>query len=105
MKILYLSPTYFSDHSIIGGGERYAYELAKAMAEREEVLFLTFAKVSILEKEGPLKIQYLRRPFCPLFFKWFRWADVIHCHRVYNLGTDFAVLFGRMLGKRIFVII
>jgi glycosyltransferase involved in cell wall biosynthesis len=113
MRVLYISPTYFSDRSFIGGGERYAYELAKAMARKEEVAFLTFGDEMSSHRDGTLMVQNLRRatflkrcfknPLSPLFVKWVYWADVIHCHQVHTISTDLAVILGKLFRKRVFV--
>ena len=115
MRILHVSPTYFDDQSFIGGGERYAYELAKAMAAKEEVVFLSFAPHRASDREGSLRIEHIRRhplfrnrplfgnPVSPTFFSWIGWADVIHCHQVHTLSTDLAIMLGRVLGKKVFV--
>ncbi len=29
MKVVFISPSFFGNKSVVGGGERYAYELAK----------------------------------------------------------------------------
>ena len=102
MKVLHISPTYFSDRSVIGGGERYAYELASAMAKREKTVFLSFARKPYLQIENGLVVEYLNRNFLR-FVKWVDWADVVHCHQVFALSTDFAVALGKFLGKKVFV--
>ena len=115
MKVLHISPTYFSNQSFIGGGERYAYELAKAMAQKEEVVFLSFANEPSEQREGALFVEHIQRsvflgshslganPFSSRFMKWIRWADVIHCYQVHTINTDMAVILGKMLGKKVFV--
>ena len=113
MKVLHISPTYFSEDSFIGGGERYAYELAKAMARKAEVVFLSYADKKIFREDGPLKVRHLRRnifsrryasnPFSLEFVRQIMWADVIHCHQAYNLSTDMALVLGKASGKKVFV--
>ena len=113
MKVLHISPTYFSDQSFIGGGERFAYELAKAMAKKEEVAFLTFGDEMSSHRDEALMVQHLRRttflrrcfrnPLSLPFVKWVYWADVIHCHQVHTLGTDMAILLGKLFRKKVFI--
>jgi len=38
--VVHVSPTYFAPESVIGGGERYAEELARAMSDRIPVRFV-----------------------------------------------------------------
>lgn len=115
MKVVHISPAYFSDKSFIGGGERYAYELAKAMARQEEAVFLSFAEDPSSHRDGALLVEHIQRnpffrgyplhanPFSPRFVKWIRWADVIHCHQVHTISTDMAVTLGKLFRKRVFV--
>lgn len=42
MRIRRISPTFFGAGSIVGGGERYSLESAKAIASRADVVFLSF---------------------------------------------------------------
>jgi glycosyltransferase involved in cell wall biosynthesis len=115
VRVLHISPTYFGDRSYVGGGERYAYELARAMARTGEVVFLSFAAKAASHWDGPLRVEYLRRslffrnnplsgsPFSHRFGKWTQWADAIHCHQAHTLGTDLAIILSRLRGKRCFV--
>ena len=108
MKILFISPTYFSKKSFIGGGERYAYDLAKAMSKKAEVLFLSFAEETSSYADGNLKIEYINKtcqivPFSLEFLKFLYWSDVIHCFQAYNFVTDISVIFGKILKKKIFI--
>jgi glycosyltransferase involved in cell wall biosynthesis len=113
MRILHVSPTYFGDDSVVGGGERYAYELARAMSRRHDVLLLSFAPAPRSARDGGLRVEYLRRrqvaggldasALSPGFLRWVRWADVVHCHQVHTLSTNAALILGRLLGKPTFV--
>jgi glycosyltransferase involved in cell wall biosynthesis len=113
VNILHVSPTYFHGDSVVGGGERYAYELARAMAQREEVALVTFAGRAEARREGPLQVVHLRRfpsdsrrsplLLSPALLKWLGWADVIHCHQVFSMTTDLPLIIGKVLGKEVFV--
>ena len=103
MRVLHLSPTYFSSDSIVGGGERYAYELAKAMAAKEEVCFMSFSKRALSTVEGNLRREYLHHLFSWKFLRWLHWAQVIHCYQVHQIHTDLAILLGKWLGKKVYV--
>lgn len=113
MKIAHISPTYFHETSVIGGGERYAYELARAMARREEVAFISFSGMAETRWEGRLRVVHLKRYpsdsrqspllLSPALLRWVRWADVIHCHQIFSMTTDLPLIMGKMLGKQVFV--
>ncbi len=64
MRVLHVSPTWFGEGSVIGGGERFAFQLARAMASQEEVVFLTFAADARVDRDGPLTV--VRLPAGPL---------------------------------------
>lgn len=115
MKVLHITPTYFDDRSFIGGGERFPYELARAMSSQAEVTFLSFSDHASSHKQGNLNVEYLPRSIFfnknPLFgnplslklMNRIRWADVVHCYQVHTIVTDFAIVLSRMLRKKIFV--
>jgi glycosyltransferase involved in cell wall biosynthesis len=115
MKVLHVTPTYFDDRSYIGGGERFPYELARAMSSKTEVTFLSFSDHASSSKEGNLNIEYIPRSFLfnkhplfgnPLSFKLLnkiRWADVVHCYQVHTIVTDLAIVLSSIFRKKIFV--
>ncbi len=113
MKILHISPAYFSDQSVVAGAERYAYELAKAMSKRAPVVFLSFAKNSFTQNDAALRVEHIRRgilgrsrranPFSFRFLKWVLWADVIHCHQAHMMNTELALIVGGVFGKKVFI--
>lgn len=117
MKVLHLSPTYFDQGSFLGGGERYAYELARAEAHRggDEVVFLSFAARRARQVDGALRVELLRRrpvargrplatwPLAPGLLAGIYWADVVHCHQVRTFVTDVALLVGGFLGRKVFL--
>ncbi len=102
MKVLHLSPTYFDNHSVIGGAERYAWELAKAMARKAEVHFVSFGAAHESWQEGPLTCRRLVSPSLGALLNEIKWAEVIHCHQVYRWQTDYAVVAGRLSGRKVF---
>jgi glycosyltransferase involved in cell wall biosynthesis len=115
VKILHLSPTYFSDRSFVGGGERYAYELARASAEEHDVTFVSFGNARHREQDGKLAVEVLPRgwfiprhplaanPFSLRLIRLIRAADVIHCHQIHTLTTDAGLFYGRLFHKKVFV--
>ena len=111
LRVIHVSPTYFSPESIVGGGERFAEELASAMAARAEVKLVSFGPQSLRENPKPgyerviLKNRTRDRmtPFAAGLFRELRGADVIHCHQLFVLPTFLAAAFGRLQGSRVFV--
>lgn len=115
VKVLHVSPVGFGADAIVGGGERYAYELARAMARLADVRLLTFGSGLGLRRVSDLVLEDLPagrlRQWHPLaanpcqrrFAHLARWADVVHAHQVATFTTTAAVLLGRVFGKATFV--
>lgn len=111
LRVVHVSPTYFSLESILGGGERFAEELARAMATQAEVKLVSFGPRAFRESPRPgyerviLKSRTRDRmtPFSAGLFRELRGADVIHCHQLFVLPTFLAAAFGRLQGSRVFV--
>ncbi len=108
MKVAFIMPTYFAPDSVIAGGERYAYGLAKKMAEKADTALISFAPQPGRVRDGKLRIIYSRilfraggisNPFALDFIPLLKEFDVIHCLQYKTLVTDMAVLFG----KKVFV--
>lgn len=111
MRVCHVSPTYFAPESIVGGGERFAEELSRAVSRFADVKFVSFGPRAIRER---LTQSYERvilrswsshplRPFSMKLFTELRGADVIHCHQYYVLPTFLACSIGRLQGSRVFV--
>ncbi|HEV2856121.1 MAG TPA: glycosyltransferase family 4 protein [Thermoanaerobaculia bacterium] len=109
-----MSPTYFAPESFLGGGERFAEELARAMAARAEVAevkLVSFGPRGLRESPGPGYERVILRsrtrdrmtPFSAGLFRELSGADVIHCHQFFVLPTFLAAAFGRLRGSRVFV--
>ena len=47
MRVCHVTPTYFSPESVLGGGERFAEELARAMAGRADVKLVSFGAAGL----------------------------------------------------------
>ena len=115
MRVLHVSPTWFGTGSVIGGGERYACELARTMSARADVVLVTFSPEAGTTREGTLVVDRLppgrlarRNPLAanPLrwrLLKWVRWADIVHTHQVATLATAMTIVLGRLWGKPVFV--
>jgi len=111
LRICHVTPTYFSPESVLGGGERFAEELACAMAERVEVKLVSFGRRAVRERPKPRFERVVLRsrtrdrmtPFSWGLFRELREADVIHCHQYFTLPTFLAALSGRLRKRPVFV--
>lgn len=111
LRVCYVSPTYFAPESCIGGGERYAEELALAMAEAAEVKLVSFGPRAFRERRSMTYERVVLKnwtsarmsPFSPQLFLEVSKADVIHCFQYYTLPTFVSSLFGRLRGARVFI--
>lgn len=112
-KVLHISPIYFSEEGMLGGGERAPLELAKSMVKFCETRYVSFGtKEESFSYDGlPVRIYSYRNllhynkinPINFQFLNEIKWANVVHCHQYYSIITTFAVLFAKILGKKIFV--
>src|SRR5438552_3398629 len=108
MRVAIVYPIEFGDRGHIGGGERYALELAKAMSQLVDTRFVTFGKrrwrghieglrVDVFPRRWLVRGR-LNNPFNPWFLSALRGVDVIHCIGWHILPTDLAILFARLTG-------
>lgn len=112
MKVLQISPTYFKDY--IGGGERYPWELSKALSHYVEVTLVVFGNQKIQEKISKNFIVKKYRaitsmpPFCsktnpfPLslsFLREIEEVDIVHIHQFNTLVANLSILYARAKHK------
>jgi glycosyltransferase involved in cell wall biosynthesis len=112
-RVAIVYPIPFGDEGIFGGGERYALELAKALAKRTPTRFITFSSRPRRETIDGLEIQvyrplkYMRdqktNPLSLGFLRGLFDVDVVHCVFWNSLMIDFANIFAQVTGKKIFV--
>ncbi len=113
LRVLHLSPTWFGDESVRGGGERFPLELAKAMRRRTPTRLVAFGgrpgtrRVEGFNIEVHRTWRHLRgRPYDaigPGFLRAIGWAHIVHCHQARSGLAALAALIGRPFGKRVFV--
>jgi glycosyltransferase involved in cell wall biosynthesis len=114
VRIVHVTPTYFAPESVLGGGERFAEELARAMAGRPDVhgvKLVSFGPRAFRETPQPgfervILASWTRdpmTPFAPELLAELREADVVHCHQLAVLPSFLGILFGRLRGSRTFV--
>jgi glycosyltransferase involved in cell wall biosynthesis len=111
LRVCHVSPTYFAPESVLGGGERFAEELARAMATRASVKFVSFGPRAVHERPAPnyervILKNWTRRklePFSPRLFAELRGAEVVHCYQYFSLPTFIACWAGHRQESRVFV--
>lgn len=111
VSVCHVSPTYFAPESVLGGGERFAEELARAMSTRARVKLVAFGPRAARERPSPSFERVILKswsrdpmlPFSPRLFAELEGADVIHCHQLNVLSTFLAAWWGGRRGHRVFV--
>ncbi len=112
LRVAHLVPASFGAGGVVGGAERYALELARAMATRVAVTLVTFGDQDRYERDGVLDVRVIGGPWYvkgqrtnPVSLKLFaalRDASVVHCHQQHVLASSLAALYGRLTGRRVF---
>jgi glycosyltransferase involved in cell wall biosynthesis len=113
-RVLHIVPALFDEKDgIVGGAERYAWELARHMAREVPTTLLSFGSADRSFSEGPLQVRVLGKPFrvrgsrhnplSPRVFPELLRADVVHCHQQHLLVSSLSALAGRITGRRVFV--
>jgi glycosyltransferase involved in cell wall biosynthesis len=112
-RVVHLVPALFGTNGVVGGGERYALELARHMAEHVPTTLVTFGQDDGRDTIDRLRVRVLGHPWYirgqrtnP--FSWalggaIRQADVVHCHQQHTVMSSFAAAACRMSGRRVFV--
>lgn len=114
LKILQLTPTYFSPESNLGGGERYPLALAEALSREHQVRLISFGRKSSSMALGPQFIQRIYgtrhwwqgnilNPQHVTFLRELGSADIVHAHQINTMVSDLAALGQRWRGKPIFL--
>ena len=113
MRVVHIVPAIFGPDGIVGGAERYAFELARQMATRVPTALVTFGDRDRHERVGSLDVRvignpwYVRgqrsNPFHVRLFAALRDADVVHCHQRHVVMSSAAALWCRARGRRVFV--
>jgi len=112
MRVVHVVPALFGDTGIVGGAERYAFELARAMADAVPTTLVTFGDADAEDTIGPLRVRTVGRPwhvrgqrtnpFSPRLFGMLAHADVVHCHQQHVLASSLTALWCRVTGRRVF---
>jgi glycosyltransferase involved in cell wall biosynthesis len=113
MKVVHVTPTYFSPASVVAGGERFTQELAKAMGRYVDTEVVSFGvepgkvilsdKVTMRIYRRWIKNRGLTNPINLFFLRSLLNADIIHCHQYHTIATNLSIILGRLFGKKVFV--
>jgi glycosyltransferase involved in cell wall biosynthesis len=113
LRVLHIVPAIFGEGGIFGGGERYAFELARNMAAEVETVLLAFGPQERRERVGKLEVRVIGNPWYvrgqrsnPLALSMLthlRGVDVVHCHQQHLLATSVAAFASRAMRRRVFV--
>jgi alpha-maltose-1-phosphate synthase len=111
ISVAVVYPIPFGSEGSFGGGERFAFELTRALARRCNARLVTIGASRRREMHDGVRIDTYRalwkpQPNNPLslqFLRSLKDVDVIHCTSYSTLLTDLALLWGRTLGKRTFI--
>lgn len=109
--VVHVSPTYFARESVIGGGERYAEDLSRAMSERVAVRFGSFGDRVQRERRDERYERVILKswtrdkmtPFSPRVWGELQGARAIHCYQLNTLPTFLSVLSARLRRIPVFV--
>jgi glycosyltransferase involved in cell wall biosynthesis len=109
-----VAPTPFGPSGLLGGGERYPLELARALAVQVDCELLTFGPRPQLTREpGGLRVRTMRplaflhghpaHPLAPSVFAAVGGADVVHTHHMRSALSRLAALAARARRQRVVV--
>lgn len=111
--VTHLVPALFGPDGIMGGAERYALELARAMSLEVPVRLVTFGDRDSVTREGDLEIVVLGSPWYvrgqrtnPMSRRLFAAlgrARIVHCHQQHILASSLTAAYCRATGRRVFV--
>lgn len=103
MRIVHVVPTPFGAGGLLGGGERYPVELARALARHVDCELVTFGTARCAWREpGGLRVRVLRRvaslhghpahPLAPQLPLALGGADLVHTHQLRSAPGRLAAL-------------
>jgi glycosyltransferase involved in cell wall biosynthesis len=113
MTVAHLVPAPFDpSDGIIGGAERYSFELARHMSERVATRLVTFGGAARRYRVGLLEVTVLdgyhvrgqrSNPIAASLPRALRGAEVVHCHQQHVLASSVAAAVARLTRRRVFV--
>ena len=107
MRVIHVAPTPFGSHGLLGGGERYPLELARALAARVDCELITFGRQPARAREpNGLRLRTLQaraflqdhpaHPLAPGLVPALAGATVVHTHHMRSAPSRLAVLAARV---------
>jgi len=115
-RVAVVSPVPFGHQGIVGGGERYALELAKALAREVPTRLITFGAKDLIYHDDTcptleVHVHATRRfgsagradPRVLRFIRSLVDVDVVHLIVFRTMVANLSILFAKMTGKRVFV--
>jgi glycosyltransferase involved in cell wall biosynthesis len=111
-RVLHVVPALFGPAGLVGGAERYAFELARHMAGEVPTTLVGFGDAAREEWHGGLRVRTLpawhvrgqrSNPFNLAILRELEQADVVHCHQHHVLVSSVAAAWCRLRGRRVFV--
>lgn len=113
ISVAHVVPALFGPRGVVGGAERYALELARAMARVVPTRLVTFGDGAREESEGALEVRIVgparrvrgqaNNPFTFRLFRALEGASVVHCHQQHVVASSATAAFCRLTGRRVFV--
>jgi glycosyltransferase involved in cell wall biosynthesis len=110
--VLHIVPALFGASGIVGGAERYAFELARHMADRVPTRLVSFGSQPTDIREGNLGVRVIAgawhvrgqqtNPFTTAIVSEILNADVVHCHQHHILMSSATAALCRLTGRRVF---
>jgi glycosyltransferase involved in cell wall biosynthesis len=113
VKVLHLVPAPFgTGNGIVGGAERYAFELARHMADAVPTRLVTFGNSDCEQQVGRLSTRTIGSPWfvrgqrsnpvALAMMPEIRRADIVHCHQQHVVASSLAAAVSRLTGRRVF---
>lgn len=112
-RVLHVSPALFGPDGNVGGGERAAYELARAVARQVPTTLVSFGSRRSTGRDEGLAVEtyashvhFADQYFDPLSYRFLgelAKADVVHCHQYRVAVSQIAILASAAFGKPTFV--
>ena len=115
LRVLHVVPRLFGrGNGVIGGAERYAFELARYMASEVPTSLVCFGEGEERhETIGGLDVHVIGNPWLvrqhpgnPMsvrLYKDLANASVVHCHQQHVLASSFVAAVCRLSGRKVFV--
>jgi glycosyltransferase involved in cell wall biosynthesis len=108
VRVIHVAPSAFGRDGLFGGGERYPYELAHALADHVSCELVTFGPDPRTTREGRLTIRVMKplfyvgghpaRAIVPALTRVIRDADIVHAHHMRAPSSMLAALTARARG-------